>query len=67
MSKLIIACIILFATAVVFSLAVLVIKVWSGRPFRMILADRRQLFLFSLKIAIALLVAIIVALVIRNN
>ena len=67
MSRIILAGIILLATAVVFGTALLIIKIWSGKPFRAILADRRHLFSLSLKIAIALLVAVIVALVVRNN
>jgi hypothetical protein len=67
MSRIFLAGIILLATVVVFGAALLLIKIWSGKPFRAILADRSHLFSLSLKVAIALLVAVIVALVVRNN
>lgn len=67
MSKTIIAGIVLLAAAIVFGVSILLIKLWSGKPFRSIWADRKQLFFFSLKLAVALLVAMIIALVIKNN
>ncbi len=67
MSKTIIAGIILLAASIVFGASILLIKLWSRKPFRSIWADRNHLFLFSLKLAVALLVAISIALVIRNN
>lgn len=67
MSKTIFAGIILLATATVFGISFLFIKLWSGKPFQAIWADRKQLFLFSLKLAITLLIATAIALVIANN
>ncbi|MEP6957253.1 MAG: hypothetical protein ABI980_00860 [Nitrospirota bacterium] len=67
MSKAIIGGIILLATAIVFGTSILLIKLWSGRPIQSILADRKQLFLFSLKLAVGMLVVSIIFLVIKNN
>jgi|CXWL01.1.fsa_nt_gi hypothetical protein len=67
MLKTIFAGVLLLATAIVFATSLLFVKLWSGKPFQSIWADRKQLFLLSLKLAIALLVTAAIALVIANN
>jgi hypothetical protein len=67
MTKAIFAGIILLAAVTIFGISFLLIKLWSGKPFQSIWADRNQLFLFSLKLAVAILNASALALVIVNN
>lgn len=67
MPKLVIGGTILLVAGVVFVVAVLLIRLRSRRSFESIWRDRANLFYFSLKLAIALLVIAIAALVIHNN
>ena len=67
MTKAVFAGIILLAAAIVFGFSFLLMKLWSGKSFQSIWADRKQLFIFSLKLAVALLTAAALALVIANN
>jgi len=67
MMKAVIAGIILSAAAIVFGISFLLMKLWSGKSFQSIWADRKQLFIFSLKLAAALLTAAALGLVIANN
>ena len=67
MTKAVFAGIILLSATIVFGFSFLLMKLWSGKSFQSIWADRKQLFIFSLKLAAALLTAAAFALVIANN
>lgn len=67
MTKAVFAGIILLSATIVFGISFLLMKLLSGKSFQSIWADREQLFIFSLKLAAALLTAAAFALVIANN
>jgi hypothetical protein len=67
MTKAVLVTVVLLASALVFSIMILLIRLRTGRPIRSILVERDKLFRHSFILAIILLLLAAMALTIHNN